>query len=114
MADDKLTRLADPETAIASYLDELLHTATDTALREEIEAPEPVKPAPPEPRVATRTKPASVPTVEKPPARPEPPKRVRETPAEPERPVVRQVPEAPVPKARIEAQPAPEPGKSVV
>ena len=109
MADDKLTRLAGPETAIASYLDELLHTATDTALREEIEAPEPVKPAPPEPRVATRTKPASVPTVEKPPARPEPPKRVRETPAEPERPVVRQVPEAPVPKARIEAQPAPEP-----
>ena len=109
MADDKLTRLADPETAIASYLDELLHTATDTALREEIEAPEPVKPAPPEPRVATRTKPASVPPVEKPPARPEPPKRVRETPAEPERPVVRQVPEAPVPKARIEAQPAPEP-----
>ena len=109
MADDKLTRLADPETAIASYLDELLHTATDTALREEIEAPEPVKPAPPEPRVAPRTKPASVPTVEKPPARPEPPKRVRETPAEPERPVVRQVPEAPVPKARIEAQPAPEP-----
>ena len=99
MADDKLTRLADPETAIASYLDELLHTATDTALREEIEAPEPVKPAPPEPRVATRTKPASVPTVEKPPARPEPPKRVRETPAEPERPVVRQVPEAPVPVA---------------
>lgn len=49
MADDKLTRLADPETAIASYLDELLHTATDTALREETEAPAPVKPVREEP-----------------------------------------------------------------
>ncbi|GGE58574.1 hypothetical protein GCM10011533_08930 [Streptosporangium jomthongense] len=41
MADEKLTRLADPASAIASYLDELLHTATDTALREEIHEPEP-------------------------------------------------------------------------
>lgn len=72
MADDKLTRLADPETAIASYLDELLHTATDTALREETETPAPVKPVREEPRVATRPSPAPAPTVEKPAARPEP------------------------------------------
>lgn len=41
MADDKLTRLAEPASAIASYLDELLHTATDTALQEGIREPEP-------------------------------------------------------------------------
>lgn len=35
MADKKLTQLAAPEAAIASYLDELLHTATSTALQEE-------------------------------------------------------------------------------
>lgn len=35
MPDEKLTRLSDPASAIASYLDDLLHTATDTALREE-------------------------------------------------------------------------------
>ena len=40
MADKKMTRLAEPEAAIASYLDDLLHTATSTALEEE-----PVKPA---------------------------------------------------------------------
>lgn len=106
MADDKLTRLADPETAIASYLDELLHTATDTALREETKAPEP---APPEPPVATRTKPAPVPTVEKPAARPEPPKHVREKPAEPVRPTAHRAPEAPVPKQKVQVQPEPEP-----
>jgi purine-binding chemotaxis protein CheW len=87
MADDKLTRLADPDTAIASYLDELLHTATDTALREETATPEPVKAAPQEPRVATRTKPAPVPTVEKPAASPE----------------------ALVPKQKVEVRPEPEP-----
>lgn len=37
MADDNLTKLADPANAIASYLDELLHTATDTARNEDIE-----------------------------------------------------------------------------
>ncbi len=109
MADDKLTRLADPETAIASYLDELLHTATDTALREEIEAPEPVKPAREEPRVATRPSPAPAPTVEKPAARPEPRRPAPEKPAEPARPVVRQAPEVPVPKQREEVRPEPEP-----
>ncbi|MBU2875603.1 chemotaxis protein CheW [Marinobacter salexigens] len=41
MADGKLTKPADPTTAIASYLDELLHTATDTALREELVEPKP-------------------------------------------------------------------------
>lgn len=48
MADKKMTQLAGPEAAIASYLDELLHTATSTALQEEVAPPEPVveKPAP--------------------------------------------------------------------
>ncbi|MBQ0834665.1 chemotaxis protein CheW [Marinobacter sp.] len=50
MADEKLTQLADPASAIASYLDELLHTATDTALREDIREPEPVPEARPEPK----------------------------------------------------------------
>ncbi|WP_305966828.1 chemotaxis protein CheW [Marinobacter salsuginis] len=109
MADDKLTRLADPETAIASYLDELLHTATDTALREENEAPEPVKPAREEPRVTTRPSPAPAPTVEKPAARPEPRRPAPEKPVEPARSVVRQAPEVPVPKQREEVQPEPEP-----
>lgn len=83
MADDKLTRLADPETAIASYLDELLHTATDTALREETETPAPVKPVREEPRVATRPSPAPAPTVEKLAARPEPRRPAPEKPAAP-------------------------------
>ena len=39
MPDRKLTQVADPTSAIASYLDELLHTATDTALNEEPQAP---------------------------------------------------------------------------
>ncbi|NMT64698.1 chemotaxis protein CheW [Marinobacter orientalis] len=34
MPDKKLTQVADPTSAIASYLDELLHTATDTARQE--------------------------------------------------------------------------------
>lgn len=67
MADKKLTNLADPTTAIASYLDELLQTATGAALKEEVEPDAdtpvtradaaPVKPqtAPrPEARVAVR------------------------------------------------------------
>src|SRR5690554_3706503 len=43
MADNKLTKLADPASAIASYLDELLHTATDMAAREDViaELPKP-------------------------------------------------------------------------
>lgn len=42
MPDNKLTQVADPASAIASYLDELLHTATDTALEPEFEPPKPV------------------------------------------------------------------------
>jgi purine-binding chemotaxis protein CheW len=59
MADEKLTKLADPASAIASYLDELLHTATDTSLREEIRAPEPVPDMNPEPEPAPVQKPVS-------------------------------------------------------
>lgn len=67
MPDKKLTQVADPGSAIASYLDELLHTATDTAWQDEPE------PAPPKPvvreraRVAPRPAPVvarSVPAVE--------------------------------------------------
>ncbi|MCM0611553.1 chemotaxis protein CheW [Marinobacter sediminum] len=53
MADEKLTRLADPERAIANYLDELLHTATDSALRE------PTIPEASAPAQETRTKAAA-------------------------------------------------------
>jgi purine-binding chemotaxis protein CheW len=42
MPDKKSAQLADPASAIASYLDELLHTATDTALRDEPEPPKPM------------------------------------------------------------------------
>lgn len=79
MADDNLTKLADPASAIASYLDELLHTATDTARQDEVEKAEilPVRrpPAaksvivePPEPK-AEPAPPQSEPDA--PPSRPE-------------------------------------------
>lgn len=42
MPDKKLTQVADPTSAIASYLDELLHTATDTAGQDQPEPPKPV------------------------------------------------------------------------
>lgn len=69
MADEKLTQLADPSSAIANYLDELLHTATDTALREEIREPEPkpmrvqetVAAAAPRPELAPEPTPEPVP-----------------------------------------------------
>jgi purine-binding chemotaxis protein CheW len=54
-ADKKLTQVASPSSAIASYLDELLHTATGTAVDEipvepEVPTSEPVSPEPePEP-----------------------------------------------------------------
>ncbi|WP_417566110.1 chemotaxis protein CheW [Marinobacter sp.] len=88
MADDKLTQLASPESAIASYLDELLHIATDTALREEVVAPEK--------------------TAEKPAARPKSPKPLREKPAV-ARPTVRLAPEASMPEPEVVAAPEPEP-----
>lgn len=50
MADEKLTKLADPASAIASYLDDLLHTATDSALREDVNS----EPSAPQERVQTR------------------------------------------------------------
>jgi len=50
MADEKLTALAEPEQALASYLDELLHAATDVAKEEE--------PAPAANTVETAARPA--------------------------------------------------------
>lgn len=80
MVDKKMTQLAAPEAALASYLDELLHTATSTAVEEVL--------APPEVKTAPRTAPA--PVVEQP---------TPVVPAEPlvqaPKPVVRQV-QAPV------------------
>lgn len=75
MADRKMTQLAAPEAAIASYLDELLHTATSTALQEEQVKPEPEpvvaqpepelpKPVKTEAKPVTRTRPR--PTVQAP------------------------------------------------
>ncbi|MEQ9544905.1 MAG: chemotaxis protein CheW [Marinobacter sp.] len=85
MADEKLTKLADPSSAIASYLDDLLHTATDTAQKEEVAVVE----ANPQPQ------PEPEPIVERQPA-PDP---------EPEaKPVVRN----PAPKVEVN-QPEPEP-----
>ncbi|MFP3977976.1 chemotaxis protein CheW [Marinobacter sp. KMM 10035] len=66
MADEKLTKLADPASAIASYLDELLHTATTTAQHEALAAPEfavkaePEPEAPPIKRQVVATKPVPV------------------------------------------------------
>ncbi len=61
MPDKKLTQVADPTSAIASYLDELLHTATDTALRDE--QPEPPKPVA---RERARVAPRPAPVVARP------------------------------------------------
>lgn len=57
MADKKMTQVADPSAAIASYLDELLHTAMDTALRDEPEVAKPVA------RERARTAPKAAPIV---------------------------------------------------
>ncbi|QBM17500.1 hypothetical protein MARI_16150 [Marinobacter sp. JH2] len=48
MADEKMTQLTTADAAIASYLDELLHTATSTAEQEELFEPAPttVEPEP--------------------------------------------------------------------
>lgn len=59
MPDKKLTQVADPTSAIASYLDELLHTATDTARQEDPEPPKPVV------RERARVAPRPAPEVEK-------------------------------------------------
>jgi purine-binding chemotaxis protein CheW len=97
MADKKLTKLADPASAIANYLDDLLHTATDNARKKEEAAPSP----PPEAAPEIKTRPATpAPVVEPAPA-------VVEKPAPaPERvatPVAAPVPVAP------ETQPEPVP-----
>ncbi|MDL0430050.1 chemotaxis protein CheW [Marinobacter sp. TBZ242] len=67
MPDKKLTQVTDPTSAIASYLDELLHTATDTARQEKPEPPVPqarkrARVAPPPASVAVR--PTAEPDVE--------------------------------------------------
>lgn len=90
MADEKLTRLADPDTAIASYLDELLHTATDTARREEEAAAKPVETA----STKTAPRPRPMTTVEKPAPAPERPRPTLARPAQPPAPAPE--PEAPV------------------
>ncbi len=75
MADKKMTQLAVPEAAIASYLDELLHTATSTALEDtSVQAP-PAAEAEARPRVA-RARVAEKPAV---PLRAEAPVKVPET-----------------------------------
>ncbi|WP_417530354.1 chemotaxis protein CheW [Marinobacter lipolyticus] len=85
MADDKLTKLADPASAIASYLDDLLHTATDTAQKEEVAAVD----------VSSEPQPVTEPIVERQPTR---------APDPAPRPVVRK----PTPKVEV-SQPEPEP-----
>ena len=74
MADRKMTQLAEPEAAIASYLDDLLQTATSTALDEDQPEPE-TKPEPkPERPVRQRravARPPPAPVAEKPASAPE-------------------------------------------
>lgn len=60
MADEKLTKLADPAGAIASYLDELLHTATDTARQDEVAVSAPEVESEPEPAVEPAPEPRPV------------------------------------------------------
>ncbi|MDP4546710.1 chemotaxis protein CheW [Marinobacter sp. MDS2] len=63
MADKKMTQLTASDAAIASYLDELLHTATETAEQEERVVPDPQtvepEPVPVEPPVVEETVPHS-------------------------------------------------------
>lgn len=99
MADENLTKLADPSAAIASYLDELLHTATDTARQQEA-APQqkPERKVRPAPAPQPRTPPAPAPQDVKPPVAPEL-KRVAE--------VEQQVEQAPLqPEAAPEVPPS--------
>lgn len=82
MGDEKLTKLADPASAIASYLDELLSTATESAREEPVaQPPEPKAELKPEPRarpvVRQRQAPQPTPVVEVPKA---PPAVVEQTP----------------------------------
>lgn len=97
MADEKLTMLADPTNAIACYLDELLHTATDTALSEDIREPEPALEIKPEPRPApvrkpvARPRPKPAPRVEAPPQ----PLRAQEAMASAPAPAIELAPETP-------------------
>lgn len=84
MADKKVTQLAEPEAAIASYLDDLLHTATSTVLEEEPAKPEPKperKPERPVRKLRTVTRPKPAPVTEKPAPESE---TVRQARAEPE------------------------------
>ncbi|MGP9830882.1 chemotaxis protein CheW [Marinobacter sp. NSM] len=87
MADKKMTQLATPDAAIASYLDELLHTATSSVKEQE---PEKVQLAP-TPKTETKA-------------------RVREKPvqiAKPEPvPVIEEAPQAP-PEATVVTTPEP-------
>ncbi|MCL7945001.1 chemotaxis protein CheW [Marinobacter sp. ATCH36] len=81
MPDKKLTQVADPSSAIASYLDELLHTATDTARQQEPEPPKPVA------RERTRVAPRPAPVAKKAPEVAPPPikeQKVADIPSPPE------------------------------
>lgn len=101
MADEKLTKLADPASAIASYLDDLLHTATDSAMRED------VLPEPPTPTRPVRTQPAEQ-VVEMPVTEAEPelePEPVPDAVVVPE-PVVT---ETPAPETEVGGEPEPKP-----
>ncbi|AZT84405.1 chemotaxis protein CheW [Marinobacter sp. NP-4(2019)] len=80
MADDKLTRLADPASAIASYLDDLLHTATDTARQEDMAVAEVSPKQDSEPVVERVPEPDPEPAVSK----PAPEVKVAESQPEPE------------------------------
>ncbi|XKH00461.1 chemotaxis protein CheW [Marinobacter nauticus] len=110
MADKKMTQLAEPEAAIASYLDDLLHTATSTALEEEQTKPEPKTEPKPEPeperparRLRTVTRPRPAPVEQK--TEPEP--AIKTETAKPAK-VEPEVESPPAePQQELQAQPAP-------
>ncbi|MBE0485288.1 chemotaxis protein CheW [Marinobacter sp.] len=87
MADKKMTQLAAPEAAIASYLDELLHTATSTALEE----------APMQATPVAKTEPKAEPVVA------EVQKTTPEPLAQPPKPVIREISEPVAQTAEVKA-----------
>lgn len=99
MADGKMTQLTEPASALASYLDELLHSATDNARRQEAQ--------PAEPATLTEARAAPVLAPEPEPAEPETaqPLPVSEATVAPPEPVAKPAPSAPVSRPEWSGRP---------
>lgn len=101
------TQLAGPEAALASYLDDLLHTATETALDDTLAAPEPDVPTPTVSKLAPEAEPKaeSAPAAVKKPTASAPPVMAPAKPAV-VAPKPAAVPTEPVPVAIEASRPA--------